>query len=163
MAGGIYSRTAHFALHRLELTASSAALQQHVVLAEAEGRSCKQQLCPLFILPGHHIPQIWLGPLVPKRWARRSVTRHAIRRQIYAVGLDFLPQLQELPMAAYVVRLRAGFNRQYFVSAVSDELKRTVRAELQQLFAYAVRRHAQSATIRTVVVSTASCDGALAS
>src|SRR5256885_7500066 len=27
----------------------------------------------------------WLGAMVPKRWARRSVTRHTIKRQIYAV------------------------------------------------------------------------------
>jgi len=79
----------------------------------------------------------WLGPLVPKRWARRSVTRHAIRRQIYAVGQA---HASTLPGGAGVVRLRAAFDRRVFVSASSDALKRAVRAELQQLFATAARR-----------------------
>lgn len=82
---------------------------------------------------------VWLGPLVPKRWARRSVTRHAIRRQIYAVGTEFVSQLLAMPPAAYVVRLRGEFSRREFVSAVSEPLKRAVRAELVQLFSYAVR------------------------
>jgi ribonuclease P protein component len=33
--------------------------------------------------------QAWLGAMVPKRWARRSVTRHTIKRQIYAVSSDY--------------------------------------------------------------------------
>ena len=74
--------------------------------------------------------------MVPKRWARRAVTRNAIRRQIYAVsgGAEVV-----LPDAAHVVRLRAGFDRAQFVSATSEQLKRVVRGELQQLFARAAR------------------------
>ena len=70
--------------------------------------------------------------MVPKRWAKRAVTRNAIKRQIYTVSQDFEAQLSA---AAHVVRLRAGFDRQQFVSATSDALKRAVRTELQQLFA----------------------------
>jgi len=73
-----------------------------------------------------------MGALVPKRWARRAVTRNTIKRQIYTVSQDFEPQL---PKAAHVVRLRAGFDRKQFVSATSSLLKQAVRAELQQLFA----------------------------
>ena len=83
---------------------------------------------------------MWLGALVPKRWAKRSVTRHTIKRQIYAVASEFDAQLQALPPAAYVVRLRAGFDRKQFISATSGPLKRAVRAELQQLLAHATRR-----------------------
>jgi hypothetical protein len=39
-----------------------------------------------------------------------------------------------LTPTAYVVRLRAAFNPQKFVSASSDVLKHTVREELKQLF-----------------------------
>jgi len=85
----------------------------------------------------------WLGPLVPKRWARRSVTRHAIRRQIYAAGQA---HASALPGGAGVVRLRAAFDRRVFVSASSHALKRAVRAELQQLFSTAARRLAQVPT-----------------
>ena len=75
--------------------------------------------------------------MVPKRWARRSVTRHAIKRQIYAVAFEHEAALAR---AAYVVRLRSGFDRKQFVSASSDPLKAAVRQELQQLFATGTRR-----------------------
>lgn len=70
-----------------------------------------------------------MGALVPKRWAKRAVTRNMIKRQIYSVG-----SIAALPRSAYVVRLRAGFDRKQFVSATSDMLKRQVRQELQVLF-----------------------------
>ena len=72
--------------------------------------------------------------MVPKRWAKRAVTRNAIKRQIYAVSLEFEPSLG---CAAHVVRLRSGFDRKLFISATSDCLKAAVRQELQQLFAKA--------------------------
>ncbi len=68
--------------------------------------------------------------MVPKRWAKRAVTRNAIKRQIYAVSADFS---QMYPQAAFVVRLRSGFARADFVSAVSDELRQAVRREIQTL------------------------------
>jgi len=68
--------------------------------------------------------------MVPKRWARRAVTRNALKRQIYAVGALYQARL---PVAAYVVRLRSSFDRAQFVSASSDALKLAARAELQQL------------------------------
>jgi ribonuclease P protein component len=81
---------------------------------------------------GEAAQQVWMGAMVPKRWARRAVTRNAIKRQIYALTV---PLASCLPLAAYVVRLRSGFDRQQFVSASSDQLKRAVRGELEQLFA----------------------------
>jgi len=113
MAGGVVSRTAHFALHRLVLEPSPG--QEPPVLA-------------LFGVPG---TEPWLGAMAPKRWARRAVTRNAIKRQIYAMGAAVEPRL---PPAAFVVRLRAAFDRQQFVSADSGPLRQAVRAELQQLF-----------------------------
>jgi len=66
------------------------------------------------------------------------VTRSAIKRQIYAVAAQVAARM---PQAAYVVRLRAAFDRRHFVSAVSQPLKQAVRAELEQLFATACRWH----------------------
>lgn len=79
-------------------------------------------------------PGIMIGALVPKRWARRAVTRNLIKRQIYSVASLFA---SELPMAAHVVRLRSAFDRVHFRSASSEPLKRSVRAELEQLFSRA--------------------------
>ncbi len=69
--------------------------------------------------------------MVPKRWARRAVTRNAIKRQIYNVSERYG---ERLPVAAHVVRLRTTFDRKLFISATSDQLKLAVRLELEQLF-----------------------------
>lgn len=81
-------------------------------------------------------PDLWLGPLIPKRWAKRAVTRNAIKRQIFNVACDFE---STLPLGAYVVRLRAEFSKKQFPSASSDSLKHTLRAELAQLLSTASR------------------------
>jgi ribonuclease P protein component len=83
------------------------------------------------------VREVWMGAMVPKRWAKRAVTRNAIKRQIYSVSTEFE---SVLPVAAHVVRLRVGFDRKHFVSATSDELKTSVRLELQQLFEKAAAR-----------------------
>ena len=124
MAGGVVSRTAHFALHRL-------------LLADAPptGPGSPEPQA-LFSLEG-----VWLGAMVPKRWARRAVTRNAIKRQIYAVGATFEERLaQAAPQSALVVRLRTAFDRKQFVSATSAPLQQAVHAELQQLYGHAARR-----------------------
>lgn len=72
----------------------------------------------------------WLGVLLPKRWAKRAVTRNTLRRQIYATAHGLQAQL---PNLALVVRLRAGFSRTEFVSATSTALKQAARAELLHL------------------------------
>jgi len=72
--------------------------------------------------------------MVPKRWAKRAVTRNAIKREIYGVTTYFE---SALAVAAHVVRLRAGFDRVQFISATSTVLRAAVRQELQQLFAQA--------------------------
>lgn len=77
-----------------------------------------------------HPQDTWIGAMVPKRWAKRAVTRNAIKRQIYTVTADFS---QMYPQAALVVRLRSGFARKEFVSAVSDQLREAVRHEIQTL------------------------------
>ena len=83
------------------------------------------------------VSDVWMGAMVPKRWAKLAVTRNTIKRQIYSVSTDFE---STLPVAAHVVRLRAGFDRKQFVSASSDVLKAAIRQELQQLFAKAPMR-----------------------
>ncbi|GAB4089171.1 ribonuclease P protein component [Hydrogenophaga soli] len=112
MAGPPVGKTPHFALHLLRLPQEGGANSSFPVQAP------------------------WLGVVVPKRWAKRAVTRNTIRRQIHE-----LARLQHppLPDAAMVVRLRSEFSRKQFVSATSDVLKAAVRAELVQLLAKAAR------------------------
>jgi ribonuclease P protein component len=118
------ARTTHFALHR-------ASLDQGAINSPATEAS----LAPKSVL--FDVQGIWLAAMVPKRWAKRAVTRNTIRRQIYSVSADFESALSE---AAHVIRLRSGFDRTLFPSATSEKLKSTVRQELQQLFAAAVLR-----------------------
>jgi ribonuclease P protein component len=72
-----------------------------------------------------------IGAVVPKRWAKRAVTRNTIKRQIYAIAAHGQwPQ----PASDRVVRLRKAFDKQLFKSASSVALKSAVRLELQLLF-----------------------------
>ncbi len=157
MAGGTVSRTAHFALHRLVLGADGTATTGGAVVASgnrgvataasvtevADAPAAKAAKAESPSGPGASpqalfaVSDVWLGAMVPKRWARRAVTRNAIKRQIYTVGATFEARL---PQAAHVVRLRSTFDRKQFISATSDQLKEAVRAELLQLFGHAARR-----------------------
>ena len=123
LAGSTVSRTAHFALHRTGLDAQAP--------VPADARPPVE--APKALFP---VQQPWVGALIPKRWAKRAVTRNAIKRQIYAVSQDFEAKLSP---AAHVVRLRSAFDRAKFPSASSDALKQAVRSELQQLFARAAQ------------------------
>ena len=78
-----------------------------------------------------------LGAMVPKRWAKRAVTRNTIKRQIYTVSAEFESAL--LPFG-HVVRLRSAFDRAQFISATSDALKIAVRDELMDLFSAVAER-----------------------
>ena len=102
LAGKTLARTAHFALHSGPVGTD--------------------------LFAGHCL---WLGAMVPKRWARRAVTRNTIKRQIYHVSQLYASRLEH---AAHLVRLRSAFDPKHFVSATSQALKVAVRAELHKLF-----------------------------
>ena len=78
----------------------------------------------------------WLGAVVPKRHARRAVTRSLIKRQIYAAAER---HRSELPSGLWVVRLRAPIDRTLFASAASTALKVGTRLELEALFTAVAR------------------------
>ncbi|MFZ2739008.1 MAG: ribonuclease P protein component [Burkholderiaceae bacterium] len=113
LGGATVARTVHFALHRAPLDAGSS-----------------EQALPLF-----DPKEGWIGAMVPKRWAKRAVTRNAIKRQIYAVSSEMS---SVLPRAAHLVRLRLGYDRAQFKSATSEALTRAVRAEVQVLLSKAL-------------------------
>jgi ribonuclease P protein component len=118
LAGTTVARTAHFAMHRAAL--DSPVSGPHLTLNDSA------PLKALFVVPG-----VWLGVMVPKRWAKRAVTRNTIKRQVFEIGAGFE---SNLPQSAHLIRLRSGFDRSRYKSAMSDALKAAVRLELQQLF-----------------------------
>ncbi len=143
MAAGFVARTPHFALHRLVL--DNRQLRQSLPPHHLSGPDValtqpahRRPCLPLWVRRPGTPAQPWLGPLVPKRWAKRSVTRHLLRRQIYAVALDFAAQLP--PGGA----MWCGCVPRLTPSALSAPARslasQAVRSELQQLFGYAVRK-----------------------
>jgi ribonuclease P protein component len=84
---------------------------------------------------------VWLGVVVPKRHARRAVTRTLLKRQIRSV-VD--ARAAALLGGLWVVRLRAPFDRTGFPSAASDALRHCARVELEQLLSATAQRGAEA-------------------
>jgi ribonuclease P protein component len=112
MARGRQIRTPHFVLHQWSAQADT-----------ATGPGFEKTPA---LFAGCH-----LGILIPKRWAKRAVTRNLIRRQVRAIAAEH----PHLPEAQYVVRLKAPFDPRQFHSAHSEPLRQAVRQELLSLFA----------------------------
>jgi ribonuclease P protein component len=84
-----------------------------------------------------YLPTIRIGFVIPKRHARRAVTRNLIRRLARAV---FGRHAAALPPGRWLLRLRAPFSTRTFVSASSVALTRAVHTELERLVGAAARR-----------------------
>lgn len=75
-------------------------------------------------------PRVWLGMVIPKRHARRSVTRSLLKRQIRAaIGRSE----SSLSGGLWVVRLRSPFDRASFPAAASTALGDLAGEELAEL------------------------------
>lgn len=71
-----------------------------------------------------------MATLIPKRWAKRAVTRNAVRRQIMAAFSHEQTNLLPVP---HLVRLQSPFDVKAFNSASSVALKHAVSQEMGQL------------------------------
>jgi ribonuclease P protein component len=80
---------------------------------------------------------IRLGLVVPKRHAKRSVTRTQVKVQIRA---GIRRHLADLVAGDWVVRLRSPIDRKLFPSARSEALAALLHAEIDALLADAARR-----------------------
>ena len=74
------------------------------------------------------------GQMIPKRHARRAVTRSLLKRQGRAAWHRHAKCLRA---GDWLLRLRGGFDPLCYASAASDALRLTVRSELDQLFSRA--------------------------
>jgi ribonuclease P protein component len=108
MSGPINSRTTYFSLH-----------------------SCDRVLLGRLNQTEQIREQIMFGALVPKRCAKRAVTRNSIKRQIRAVVSS---QTKLLSTKAYVIRLHKDIKFIQSKSASSNELKEIIRNDLNALF-----------------------------
>jgi ribonuclease P protein component len=143
------SRSAHFAVHHVHGGPSRGSASQRqapgeavvptvspdlstappvagpVLVDESSGPSAKNG-------PAGH----WLGLVVPKRHAKRAVTRNLIKRQLRAA---MARHAGRLPPGLWVVRLRQGFDRQAFPSPASGPLREAAHDEIEVLFSRAAR------------------------
>lgn len=128
LATPMRSRSAHFAVHHVAARPSSPSKP----VVHPSSTDLSTDPAPPLVTPVDKEPDAyWLGAVIPKRHARRAVTRNLLRRQIRAVMAD---QIERLPAGLWLVRLRAPFAREAFPSADSEALRRVARAELCQLF-----------------------------
>jgi ribonuclease P protein component len=88
---------------------------------------------------------------VPKRHAKRAVTRTLVKRQIRNAAADCADRL---PDGLWVVRQRAPFDPKQFPSAASDAFKEAARTELRALFERAVRGERDRLKPRTAAPKT---------
>ena len=120
-------RSAHFALHHVAGRPAAPKKPARLPLTtELSTAPVGNRDEPVDNLVSAH----WLGCVVPKRQARRAVTRSLIKRQMRSV---FEKHAATLPSGLWLLRLSQGFPVAEFVSARSEALTRAVRTELDQL------------------------------
>jgi ribonuclease P protein component len=100
-----FAKTEHFTLHR------------KIVSDERTKMSDFTNLC--------------VGVIVPKRWAKKAVTRNAIKRQIYVLTSELEDHFIN---EQHVIKLIKGFDKNQYLSATSKAFKANVRAEIQNLY-----------------------------
>jgi ribonuclease P protein component len=129
-------RSPHFAVHHLADRPSQPAKPKHLRSGPPAGLSTPQGELSTDDSQAFHtvvedlpLEGCWLGAIVPKRHAKRAVTRNLLKRQIRAA----FSGAPGLAAGLWVVRLRAPFDRKQFPSASSDALRAAVRDELGQL------------------------------
>jgi ribonuclease P protein component len=119
-------RSPHFAVH-------------HLARAPTTGRAELSTASALMSSPPVDesvLTGCWLGLVVPKRHAKRAVTRTLLKRRIRAA----VDSAAGLAPGMWVVRLRQPFSRTEFVSAASGRLGAVVSDELAALMTAAVAR-----------------------
>jgi ribonuclease P protein component len=120
------------AIHAL-LASASIAKTSHFSLHAAPRRPAELQL-PTEAAPDRNkavdnLPALLL--VVPKRHAKRAVTRNLIKRQMRQAARA---RGEALGAGSVLIRLRGGFDVRQFPSAASAALRDAVRSELVMLF-----------------------------
>lgn len=134
------ARSPHFAVHHLAANPSPSAWV--LSTGKRELSTADSQAAPKLVddVLSHDPPRgCWAGFVVPKRHAKRSVTRNLLKRQMRAVLAE---RELRLPAGLWVLRLRSPIDRKAFPSAASNALRDAVRVELSQLLDRALARAA---------------------
>ena len=133
------ARSAHFSVHHVAAHPSLAKKPVRLTVL-SELSTGGEQSYPLAVDESCQpaVVGCWLGLVVPKRHAKRSVTRNLLKRQMREAMAG---QAGRLTPGLWVLRLKAPFDRKLFYSPASDALRYTAHDELQLLLQRAsVRR-----------------------
>lgn len=121
------TRSAHFALHHVKAGPSAPPKPKKRLESEKLSTEAVAEVSPAV---DDSPKAVWYGCVVPKRHAKRAVTRNLLKRQIREA---FARHAQTLPRGLWMVRLIAGFASSQFVSARSPALAHMAKAEIDQL------------------------------
>lgn len=128
LAAPVRWRSAHFAAHHL-IVAEAA---PPTPAAEAGSGELSTEGAPSLPQPVDDLsPSKRLGVVVPKRHARRAVTRSLLKRLMRECFLERAPAL---PPGDWLLRLKSPFAVREFPSARSPALAVAARSELRSLF-----------------------------
>jgi ribonuclease P protein component len=134
LAAVVVGKTRHFVLHHVPIDPGSAvqpADRPHPPELSTDNAPIASSHVDKVLAPAG-----WsLGLAVPKRHARRAVTRNLLKRQMRARADHYR---NRLPPGQWVIRLRAPFDPREFSSAASSQLREAARRELELMFAGAV-------------------------
>jgi ribonuclease P protein component len=145
LAAPTRSRSAHFAVHYVNGGPATGwkprpAARSEAPASELSTGDAPDIPGPVDDLPASAANSLWLGTVVPKRHAKRAVTRSLIKRQMRAM---LEAHADRLPPGLWVLRLRSSFVRGTshgtFQSAASEALRLAARTELDQVLAQAAR------------------------
>jgi ribonuclease P protein component len=123
----IKQRSAHFAIHHIGHE-GLAALRTMNTSSAPNLSTDHAQTCPKPV--DDEVIELVLGCLVPKRHARRAVTRSLLKRQMRSAAERLA---EALPNGHALLRLRQPFAPKQYPSACSEALRLAARAELDQL------------------------------
>jgi ribonuclease P protein component len=130
----VVQRSAHFALHAMNQGFLAVVRGGKRDVPENLSTAHSQQREEHVDNSSEAAQTAWFACVVPKRHARRAVTRNLIKRQIRATSVHVVAEAQGLfPAGAYVMRLNRPFTLQAFPSAASDALRLRIRQELLSL------------------------------
>jgi ribonuclease P protein component len=132
LRGRSRASTAQFSVHHLVAapTPRPPVLRSRAVKLSTDSEPASEHPVEDSSLAAPPAARIWVGAVVPKRHARRAVTRSLLKREIYAAAAR---HRDVLAPGLWIVRLRAPFDRTLFPSATSPALRRAVRAQLDAL------------------------------
>lgn len=125
LAAPVRARTPHFVLHCVTFEGARA------LVPDLPTDGAPRQVGT--VDNGEKVASTGLGLVVPKRWARRAVTRNVIRREMREAARR---HQHRIAVGSWILlRQRAAMERSRFASAASAALRGAVRAELDLLFA----------------------------